>query len=167
MREFFRGWQRKTGLALLAMALLLTGALFRSLALDDWTLVRIDNDAYFLISSSGAFHWVCEFNGPCQESVRVLRWSVGDDSKSGLDQSGFERCEERESWQATGRFRCLGFEFTSLLSDVPSPETERLQEIWFARVPILGLILPLTLLLAWLILAKPRPAKSAKESDHA
>ena len=36
---------------------------------------------------------------------------------------------------------------------------------WY--VPYWFIVLPLTLLSAWLLLIKPRPAKSAKESSHA
>ena len=41
----------------------------------------------------------------------------------------------------------------------------RQYELW--SVPYWSLVLPLTLLSAWLILIKPRPAKSAKESNRA
>ena len=77
MRELVRGWRRKTGLALLAVALLLTVAWFRSLIFTD-TIFYTFGDCYWLHSSGGSLSWVRQ---PMRQKSGPTTWFERETSR--------------------------------------------------------------------------------------
>lgn len=71
MREFFKGWRRKTGLSLLAMAMLLTVAWFRSVGIRDSIDFDISDTHHFICSSESMLTWFRNVNF----YEGKLRWS--------------------------------------------------------------------------------------------
>ena len=153
MREFFRGWRRKTGLALLAMAMLLTGAWIRSLVLQDQILTQHKRSLLNVKSFDGRIWWGRHTPTPFE---MTYEWMSNPFPKS-------ERIDPWENYDLHWCWKWGGFNFGAGKGN--SAMGGRETEIWI--VPHWSIVLPLTLLSAWLILSKPRPAKSARESDHA
>lgn len=75
MREFFRGWRRKTGCLLLLMASALLSAWLRSYAVADGAWIPIDRDTQMeIISCNGVAccqsYAVVDFNGSPEPSAK-------------------------------------------------------------------------------------------------
>ena len=157
MREFFRGWQRKTGLALLAMALLLTVAWFRSVGIRDRVVFDTYGIHHIVCSSEGKLDWF-RYVDPNMGKV-IPQWSSDnlapeDQQKTFMLDGDVIRFTNETNWRILGVGYRAGEEF----------EDRRCFRQWAVQYWLF--ILPLTLLSAWLILAKPRPAKTAKEPKH-
>jgi hypothetical protein len=81
VREFFRGWRRKAGLLMLAMALLLTAAWMKSCRYYDRVRIQTDSACYCVQSMNGT---VCMWRGSGRwfaggafgwSSVEIIDWS--------------------------------------------------------------------------------------------
>ena len=57
MREFFKGWRRKVGLAALVMACVVMGAWMRSQFTSDVFCWSIGHESEVVISGNGALSW--------------------------------------------------------------------------------------------------------------
>ncbi len=158
MREFFQGWRRKTGLALLAMALLLTAAWMRSRVLSNSIGIRRGGEYSSIHSSVGRLAWVEIY--PVHKGI--LEFSDTSLSQKFLDDAVAIPARMRGGtieWQ----WKWFGFDFSARTSSVfVHSATEQLHVvIW--TVPYWSHVLPLTLLSAFLIFSKPRHSKSAME----
>jgi hypothetical protein len=135
MREFFRGWRRKIGCVTLLMALAMTGAWFRSLILCDAILIRSGTswvDA--IVSDAGHLMWA----DVCDDSPDpVIQWRQFP--------ATMFRDQESIEWHKLWLSFAIG-EFRSSKTVVG--------RIWSA--PYCALVVPLTLLSAYLLLWKPR-----------
>ena len=147
MREFFRGWRRNAGLVTLAMALALMAVWMRSFVVCDSVYTAKGKFTCGLVSSSGQLHWykTAKVDGRnLQVDLRTMWLSF----PIRPDPDGFDdrfRFDDRV-------FTWGGFEFYDL------PLARSAHTVGGA-IPYWSLVLPLTLLSAWLILAKPRKAK--------
>ena len=156
MREFFRGWRRKAGLAALATALLLMTGWMRSYIIRDAILIRYPGAHHFVLSTSGGIGWL-NYAQSQSEPKYLTQWrSTKTPGAVTADHLGGLEVARRWEW--------CGFSVGSAAYPPHSSRPAQL-EIWIA--PYWPLVLPLTLLSAWLLLIKPGPAKSAKESSHA
>ncbi len=146
MSEFFKGWRRKAGLVVLLLACALMGAFLRSAAKYDVVWLEMDGTQYRLWSggSSVAFVWS---DVPLGEVV--AGWVLSDLSEI----VGFDR-DPWFGYEVEWRWDGAGFHFGSGLYGGHGGSS-----VTSYRVPYWSLVLPLTLLSAWLILIKPRKAK--------
>ena len=159
MREFFRGWKRKLGVVTLVMACVLTAGWVRSQSLvDDYctgngTLpdrfrIRSCSDRITVISEHNKSNW----NRPGGWGYRRLE--VKDLVNS---PTGYEFEIERHVFEYDAHLRFWGFEY-GFLREAIQPSTRQFRAT-FCTIPYFSIVLPLTLLSAWLLLLKPRPAK--------
>jgi hypothetical protein len=161
VREFFRGWRRKAGLVTLMMALLLGVVWLRSsLITDRITIATAPQNAYSLVSDRGRFSWHGLAMTRRKDGSYHLAVPLGWESLyHSSDIDWIKDLEDSADEQFTWRRKFGGFIFgrtKGFFTDAYS----------FAVLPYWSLVLPLTLLSAWLLLIMPRPAKSAKESSH-
>lgn len=159
MREFLQGWRCKTGLVTLAMALLLAAEWGRShVVVDDITCVAQQAFQQFY-SAHGRICWKRVSPYPYDLPAE---WKTHDATKRGTGSvtDGWDMTKVDWYWE------CAGIEFvrgTNKASYARGHPKSRAEE-WI--IPYWSLVLPLTLLSAWLILFKPRPAMSVKESKQ-
>lgn len=151
MGEFFNGWRRKAGLVTLAMSLLLAAAWMRSAVISDYiTVATAPETVHVLISDRGRFHW-----------HRMTLARHADGSYHAMT-SGWE------SWNQSPYLDWIpdlegspdeAFVWRRLFGGFIFGQSKGfpMDQDRFAVVPYW----PLTLLSAWLILAKPQKAKAA------
>jgi hypothetical protein len=135
MHTFFHGWRRKAGCVTLVMALAMMGAWFRSLILCDAIVVQSGTrwvDA--IVSDAGHLMWA----DVCDDSpAPFIQWKQFPAAKF--------RDQESIEWHKLGLSFAIG--------EFRSPKTAA-GRIWSA--PYCALVIPLTLLSAYLLLWKPR-----------
>ncbi len=155
MYEFFHGWRRKLGVVTLVMACVAMGGWVRSQYVQDTILlpgmvphICIINDSHgiqrLILGEYGPLHhdewlevrlkWLCE---PPSESIY-----------SELDRS-----------HIVWRYSLIGFDFGEFVPPstfVHSLSTALHERVTLANVPHWSVVIPLTLLSAWLLLSKPR-----------
>ncbi len=156
MGEFFQGWRRKTGLALLALALLLMGVWVRSTVVED----------QLAINWLGRLHWFHSFNGtvawkqytPWIQAKSFVLYERESPPTDHTDHWDNDDDDVDWSW----KWRACEFEFRAGTFSKPFWGDIRLRII-----PYWSLVLPLTLLSAFLIISKPKQPKSAKEPKRA
>ena len=150
MLSFFHGWRRKAGVVLLVMALAFFGVWMRSYFFCDEVSFPSDASALCFDSVRGGFNWYRLT--PCQTG-------------SGVQWNSFNlaRMNATGTWSTTNvdwRWDFGGFSFGvgTLKSDAPKTQIE----LW--HFPFWALVLPPTLLSAYLILWKPQKRTGP---DHA
>ena len=156
MREFVYGWRRKTGLALLATAMLLTVAWFRSLVLTDIVSTVAFGDLHVVQSGHGVVVWGRQLG----MTIDIGGWySFGTIKHRNSYQFS-------KAWKPPDNWRCC---WQYGIGDAAVGSHEQvgggLRTLWW-RAPYWVLVLPLTLLSAFLIFSKPRQPKSAKDLKH-
>jgi hypothetical protein len=186
VREFFRGWRRTAGLATLAMALLLTVGWMRSaVVVDEFSVeppVAEDQDGprtyHTVRSQQGVLGWEQWTTDAGQRVIHdTYDTSFSSRAVSASDVFDIPKADiVKFDW----RWKWCGIDLGSTVVD----DEHRAREAGNSPELILGLVyghwhsvhyvipywllvLPLTLLSAWLLLSKPRPAKPAKESSRA
>lgn len=152
MREVFHGWRRKTGLALLAMAVLLTVAWFRSLVLTDIFSTVAFGDLHVVRSGHGVAVWGRQLG----LTIDVGGWYSHDTIKHRNSYQFSKAWKPLDSWRCCWQYG---------IGDVAVGSHEQigdggLRTLWW-RAPYWILVLPLTLMSAFLIFSKPRQQKSA------
>lgn len=142
MLEFFRGWRRKTGLALLAMTLLWAGIWICSLVNHDDVIIATTNQHHHLMSERGIITW-----------MRLVDWRSQRPYFHSHRRPIFEFADTNRYLR---RWRFLEFECAIGFLQNGSK---------FVRyaIPYWSIVLPMTLLSALLLLRKPLPAKSVME----
>jgi hypothetical protein len=153
LREFFQVWRRKAALATLLMALLLAVTWMRSGIVRDVIVISFEESWHTIESSNGGICWK-QWKGNLLPS---MQWESGEASMSDTDWWVDLDVEWRQEW--------AGFHFgagTSTLM-ISSDSIPLLLHFGLWIIPYWSLVLPLTLLSAWLLLIKPRGVKSMKE----
>ena len=158
MGDFFKGWQRKAGLASLAITLALMAGWVRSYVVMDgfWIEQKEIRSKYLVDSFQGRIGLERTVGGLHGVPFKLFSWRLSKIADN-IDDDGFpfwhvEQCDVIE-WHA----KWAGFNFGSARYRQPFP----VSRIDFWHVPYWSVVWPLTLLSAWLILAKPRKAKTA------
>jgi hypothetical protein len=128
MREFIRGWRRKTGIVTLLLACVLGAAWIRSYDVFDFFEIGIENRPQCLGSFNGNLNW--------------RSWNTTWGSS--------------QLWQAIPADRTFSKELLNLKTDHALASEARQ---WAA--PHHWIVIPLTLLSAFLLVSKPRPPKQA------
>ena len=163
MREFFQGWRRKTGLALLALAMLFMMAWMRTAVVMDQINFTVNGDMHQVWAERGLVVWMRE---PGCGSERHFSWHF---QKPNPDQS-FDPFDNDQ-----GRIRCrtIWNVLEIRLADLVIVERRSTMGIWADDAPVISeihcpiwvvpywvLVLPLTVLSAILLLSNPRLPKS-------
>ena len=156
MGEFFTGWRRKTGVALLLVALVGNSAWIRSLSIHDSFIIPTNASLEVLSSGDQGIWWTTnelEIPGTGHLSGYPLGWY------SGLLESHFETgllFLDMDSIR-TRDWQIGGFQIVETSTD-SADYTRKLRGVAW-RIPYWPFALPPALLSAWLILGKPRKAK--------
>ena len=143
MREFFHGWRRKVGCVTLVMALVVFGAWMRSHHRFDCVFIHAPAATHAMKSEDGR---VCWTRMEPNSSPIWMTWES----------------EKASEWQTVEFYRqsYCGFTFGTELSAVVSVRagegfTQHRWDFWV--VPYWAIVMPLTLLSAYLIVWTPRP----------
>ena len=153
MGEFFRGWKRKVGVVTLILACAFAGLWVRSLYYQDQIrLPEFDREREgYMASLDGSFRW--SRNGRMAPNNPMLGNSVTPLWTSRpINKNLWSSIVPNDGPGVVG-FRPLGFSFGTFGAGN--------DPITFCCCSYSILVLPLTLLSAWLLLSKPRPAKQA------
>ena len=160
MGEFFKGWRRKAGLVTLAMACMLSMGWMRSYGIQDMIPVKDGESLHVVESIDGGLRWTRHVPPPNSQTYSSqdipVRWSSQDVSKIG----------SAKYWVVAGMFNVewqwnwCGFHFAA--ATIGNPPAKTRHDVLI--IPYWSLVLPLTLLSAWLILGKPRKAKPVANS---
>lgn len=147
MREFFRGWRRKTGVLTLVMACVFAAGWIRSLSFrDEITSCRIP-DIYSIASNRGRLVWKV-VHSPTPYYGPSVDYSVGKDI------SAFEPFSQFEyNWIR----RFVGFE----VAEHTNGERFKINRY---SLPYWSIVLPLILLSAFLLLSKRPPVKRGESA---
>ena len=147
MREFFRGWRRKAGVVTLVMACALTGLWMRSQHMRDSLQVRIaDNAAYICISNESELVWQ-SLSHEATEEVQLRRFAV---SHIPVSQN---RVHFGHGWRRTEK---EDYGHSVSFKTIPGSRTEIDAQLAAWKLPHWCVVLPLTLLSAYLLLWTPR-----------
>ena len=165
MREFFHGWRRKAGCVALVMACLLMVVWVRSLFVLD----------KFLFSQKQSVHAISSMDGNCSwlsvtpfSDVIPSGWSLQPRWVPSPLTENSRRNHNCFDWNGIDihwRWHWDGFNFGAISSETfgtpPNDTYISRHEIW--QIPYWFIILPLTLLSAYLILWKPRKRTAVAE----
>ena len=143
MREFFRGWRRKVGVVTLVMACAVLVVWMRSCAILDVFRFSTDHRCQCIASIPGVLTW--------------WSWDGKDSTAQFWEVMNVNSPEGIESLANQNRHRASMGES---LSGGAAP----IRNMRLAVIPYWSLVLPLTLLSAYLFLWKPRQRTG---SDHA
>jgi hypothetical protein len=157
MREFFYGWRRKVGGVTLAMACVMMGLWARShVVKDNYSFGSgngDDREFQFFASSNTGFVWA-------RESVpdgSRFQYSPGWDSRRYRDNESANFIDRLQPSLIEWRWRRFGFE----CGQYQHFDIEKITpKVSYWIVPYWSVILPLTLLSAYLILRTPRKRAS-------
>ena len=151
MRGFFRGWRRKLGLLTLMMGLLAMAAWMRSDTIfEEASFPITDKAEIFVESGDGVFSFGRSLvNDPDFVAGRPnwIRYSPPQHIRQGW---------EHFRWYC--RFSDVGFGIHSGL-------TPKIDELLLVVMPYWTIVLPLTLLSAFLLLSKPRQPNQKKVTE--
>lgn len=141
MHPFFRGWRRKAGVVTLVMACALMSGWVRSFRIHDqlWFAVRGDATEA-VISLGGKINWIRYHKAVLVPVPTFPEWTTG----------GFDDVESFDDGSLRRRWRFVGFVSGEW------PDDKIIGRTTIVAVPYLMLVMPLTLLSAYLILWKPR-----------
>ena len=169
--DFFKGWRRKAGLVTLTMACLLAVGWMRSILY--WDMIyfsQLPGTGHDLVSERGLLGWE-RMTFPIEEdsSYPMVKWESDPNSRTG-EALNFAYLESTSDESFVWR-RCYGgFSIgeTSGVGILPPFSFDKddlpFTPMRYVIVPYWSLVLPLTLLSAWLILVEPRKAKAATGS---
>lgn len=147
MREFFHGWRRMVGGVVLVMACAFMGLWTRSQQMRDSVQVRIaDNAAYLFIWNESELVWQ-SLHLDLTETIQLRRFailgiSVPDNHRHFYDRR--QKAAAKEDYLHSVSFKPMGDSWR---------ESEIKLAAW--TIPHWSVVLPLTLLSAYLILWKP------------
>ncbi len=158
MKDFFRGWRRKIGLVLLAMALLLTVGMLRSFVIQDeyWTI--LGGRMYGTDSANG--EWAIFREAASDYDMRGCWYVHVGYRHAGQPQGSFTLPSYAEQWHRSAggvSLRCFVNQ-TGELNRLGQPRTFHV-----LRGPHWELVLVLTLFAAALILPSRRRVNRGNE----
>jgi hypothetical protein len=154
MREFFRGWRRKTGCATLVLACVSMLGWMRSREyVDIVTVFTRGNVTHFCVSDRECFKWIMTTAPVNRSAAAIPQLGLSTRKVSNLDADHsfapiFSRAPD---WRTN--LSTAGFQIGDASFSVPGFGDYRASIV---QVPYWSIVLPLTLLSAWLILSKPR-----------
>jgi len=147
MRQFFHGWRRKFGVVTLVLALLLLGMWIRSLIIQDTAVYM----------SAGKLRQLRSYN-----SKLVLQQTNNDDIRQRLffrEAVTYSGPSFYESFPGVHwHWMALGFGAGDVDSGLATVTTT------YVQVPYWAFACPMSLLAAYLLLSKPRPARPLADS---
>lgn len=151
MAESFRGWKRKVGVAVLTMACVMTSVWIRSMfIIDCWEYSSEQYTCHSWVSGRQQFHWrrFESLNPDILVGPYVGGWMTAPASRwIAFDNPNWDRFSDC-AWRWGG----AGFDVGEV-RDVGIN-----QRLYFWAVPYWSVVLPLTLISAWLLLSKQRQA---------
>lgn len=160
MRGLFRGWKRKVGVVTLLMAVLLIVGWIRSYLVCDTVNIQTGPFTVQFISSVDALLMWMGIDGRKSWVVpKVHFWETTDSYD--LDQNGLNHESRRLDWHNSAVYNFSEQWYTG--AEEPPIEVE--MAFWI--FPYWSIVLPLTLLSAYLLLGKPRRATAMKTSEPA
>ena len=152
MGDFFNGWRRKTGLVTLAMACVFAAGWMRSHIADEMVYFQISPEGTIFESVDGSLFWAKCKPGSFPDPVGF--WQLEATS----DPNCYYVLEDGDvKWH----LRLLGFGVGES-SKTMQPQGRRTYSFWC--VPYWSIVLPMTLLSAWLIIMKPKKTKEPPDS---
>ena len=152
MGELFRRWKRKVGVLTLAIACVFAAGWVRSLSDGDVFSTKLNGEYYTLRSTNSSLQFHHE-----KKELHLTALSFNGSSLTGeivVDQIG---TLEKSPWWQTFR----KFEGNSFLATAPSSIESSLPKAWLS-VPFGLIVIPLTLISAWLLLSMPRKSNQKK-----
>lgn len=148
MFTFFRGWQRKAGVITLLMALALLGLWMRSHVVTDqlWKEPPDSDDVRFG-TSGGSIYW-----------IRQTIWWEKPRSRDGWNwiAEPYHDLVELDGFRCTERHWICGAEIVVARPEKIAIDGSGLLRIGYWRCSLLWLVLPLTMVSAYLLIRKPR-----------
>jgi hypothetical protein len=164
MLTFFHGWRRKIGVLTMVMACVVSIGWIRSLVKFEAVELISNNRSFSLLFDNGRLRWFYAHG----EKARVEKWDIRfltffrDEPYPGK----YEIRRKRLSF-VMGDFKLItGSELQLFYSDlVQSDGPEVLVNQIIAQAPYWSIVLPLTLLSAYMLLSKARVAKLSVPKD--
>ncbi len=155
MREFFKGWRRKTGLVTLVLACMVMGIWLRSrLVVDQITFAR-GNALQILNSDNGTFVWLAiEMTA---DEIRAIRfvWQSGP-TKS------FDKVEQSEDdTKLVREWKFCGFSF----GEGPFATNGQSLRLKYLGIFYSSITIPLAVISAWIILTPLKKQVIRRTSD--
>lgn len=154
MREFFRGWRRKAGCLTLVLACVLAAGWIRSYAHIDNLLLITDQTLNGVLSINGATTWGTNWmtDGSKQQFDTWLKWKTAPVTPlmnvSTPDGTTYH-------WKySLGGFQLYRYDWSRFN-----------QSGMACTLPYWSIVIPLTLLSAWLLLSKQREAVSTARGE--
>ena len=151
MREFFRGRKRKLGCLTLLMACIFVASWVRSLRIKDEVVIQHEEPTHVFVTHDGYFRWTSYYG----LSLPAFHWQSFPVGARGGVSKVFSQGEPVDGvniewkWQ----WRQFGFHFGKGLLFANSQ-----WPVGVSAIPHRSLVIPLSLLSAWLLLSKPRAA---------
>ena len=171
MHDFFRGWRRKVGCVTLVMACVVAGLWVRSQFYRDFVGLRLPGQHrdYAAVYRSGQHHIIC---GCFIEGLYCGRLTCEDDPHLSIATFRVHTTEVIAGWPddptnfwmaeylvPIRSVKVPGCRYCAIRDSGTPP-----QELHFWIVPHWTLVIPLTLLSAYLILWKPRKRKAETDA---
>jgi hypothetical protein len=159
MLTFFYGWRRKAGCISLVMSLLMMGVWIRSrYIMETLTYISDEGRHSFSINPNG-FEWARRTGSGQYLSPQFmnLSWETIE-----VDDSDFESFPEPSmGWETSWNYHCYGFRFGKFQLTAGLGLSLLYAELTTWTMPHWAVVIPLTLLSAYLILWKPRKKSQA------
>ncbi len=150
MGDFFQGWRRKIGVATLVMACVFTAGWVRSHVLGE--------DVEFSIGqhTTHGFGWIGQWLiwGSIYDENAVYSWPVFSFESNVASDSPLIGPDRVWHWRSCGFGRCE-----------LKAESNGGCRLVFRVIPFWSIVVPLTLLSAWLLLSKPPVSKPKSTAD--
>ena len=160
MWSFFRVWRRKVGVVTLVMALAGAGGWVRSRMVMD-RLAHYTKTDWNMFTSFDSMLWFdnrhVEEGAPTHWPGVSFRWSIGLHGVKKWSPFYAEWSRRYEERPTINRYKLAGFDFGEYhfaYTNLTSPPTTYRCRVW--GIPYWAVVVPLTLLSAYLILRKPR-----------
>ncbi len=157
MGDFFFGWRRKSGIVLLVCALMFMVGWVRSSFKFDSMLMRGSQSLNQISSIDGSLWYLRTITQP--DGIPLIGWNSAEISKVDgfrYDDKGLRvRFVPSDYVDVKWRWEWEGFHFGAGES-----KYTRGEETEFGVIPYWSVVLPLTLLSAYLLLSKPQIAKA-------
>ena len=149
MGEFFRGWNRKSGVVTLLVAVVLMGLWLRSSFLKDFLTVSVGGDR-FLSMASFPESLVLAIIRTSDPNIAAQAPAWGTETVKVDDKSPWDDSETQWIW----RFRPFGY------CEVSRHDQDFDVGMFF--FPLWSIVIPLTALSTYLLLSKPRKTTQKK-----
>ena len=148
MGKCFHGWRRKAGCVTLLMACVFAAGWVRNYTVQDMLLIRRDQEHFhLLVSGHDGLIWM--------KIVDVVGFSRG---RPFYDTDVADQSDPFEAINAEWRWKWLGFQFGQGEEIFQTP-------IGFWIIPYWAIVIPLSLISAYLLLCQPRQSTPKKITE--